>query len=109
MTSTELKHQAGCRNGQEQFRIAEAADCQSGSGAGREEPRQLHTIAGNASYCLLPAQRRHCLKRLRLRLRNYQYQNRCAATLLLVLKEKKNDVQHHAKLEQFSKIMRKRK
>ena len=41
---------------------------------------QLHTIAGNESYCLLPVQRRHCLKRLRLRLRNYQYQNRCAAT-----------------------------
>ena len=54
--------------------------CQSGSGAGREEPHQLHTIAGNVSYCLLPVQRRHCLKRLRLHLQNYQYRNRCAAT-----------------------------
>ena len=68
MTSTELKHQA---------RLQE----QSGSGAGREEPHQLHTIAGNANYCLLPVQRRHCLKRLQLRLRNYQYQNRCPAML----------------------------
>ena len=38
------------------------------------------TFAGNASYCLLPVQRRHCLKRLLLHLQNYQYQNRCAAT-----------------------------
>ena len=39
-----------------------------------------NTIAGNESYCLLPVQRRHCLKRLRGHLQNYQYQNRCAAT-----------------------------
>ena len=39
-----------------------------------------NTIAGNESYCLLPVQRRHCLKRLRVHLQNYQYQNRCAAT-----------------------------
>ena len=64
----------GCRNGRRQFRIAGAADCQSGSGAGSAELHQPHTIAGNANYCLLQVQRRHCLKRLLLHLRNYQYQ-----------------------------------
>ena len=38
------------RSGRHKSRIAEAVVCQCGRGAGREEPHQLHTIAGNVSY-----------------------------------------------------------